>query len=557
MYLKGCVYLEIIENDEFNRWLELLLSISNDGLALIDNDCNIIKYNENFVIALSLNEEQKTHNINDYINNFSKDNQDAIYNVLNGKKVRVKIKETNYNGNPMYVVCITEYNKDILLKRMYESVISTLTDGIHAADTNGIIRIYNNAYGKLEGYNPNEVLGRHLEDIYKLNSESSLLMQAQRTKNTISNRRQIYYTQNGNKIDVVTSAFPLFYNNKLIGSAAVVTDFTQMQKLIDRNIEIEKQLAAVNDSNVMIYGDTGTGKELFSQSIHSASHRKNKPFMAINCAAIPETLLESLLFGTTKGAFTGAVDKAGLFEQTDGGTLFLDEINSMPMMLQSKLLRILETKMVTRLGDDKTIPVDVRIISSFNQNPMEAVEKGLFRNDLFFRLGVVYLSIPPLKNRLEDIDLLCFHFIEIYNKKLNKNVIGLAEEVRDLFKKFEWPGNVRQLKNAIESIMNIIDHDNKYIYLEHVPKHIIALENKMAENKSIINNSNYYNLNSQNSANIKDTDDINIFDKIKMNEYNQIIKYINKTNGNVAQAARLMGISRQKLHYKIKKYNIK
>jgi len=582
--------LEIKNKNDLLKIIEQIFSISNDGLAVIDKEENLIKYNNNFSDFFLPVLNVENDNITDYIKNFSiTDNEEQIYELENNIKIEVKIKHLGTDFNNYYIVCIKDYNKDELLRKMYETVIRTLSDGIQIIDTKGKIRICNDAQGNLDGFFPKEVIGKHIKNVYKVNDETSLLLKALITKKPINNERQIYYTKNGYKIDAVTSAFPLYYNSKLIGSASVVRDFSKVQKLIERNIEIEKQLisnlnndtqnqlyfnfsdiitqnkemqdlisfaklASTNDSNVLIYGETGTGKELFSQSIHTASKRKNKPFMALNCAAIPETLLESLLFGTTKGAFTGSVDKAGLFEQTDGGTIFLDEINSMSYMLQSKLLRILETKQVMRLGDNKSIPIDVRLISSFNQNPMELVEKGTFRSDLFFRLAVVFLSIPPLRNRMDDLNLLLLNFIIKFNNKLNKNVVDISSEVRNLFLKINWSGNVRQLSNVIESSMTMINDTTKFIELKHIPKHLLEFENNKLNGNNVNSNKVTNNVNINNEF---ENDSINLFEKLRLDEYNQIIKCLNETNGNIAKAANIMGTSRQKLHYRIKKYNIK
>ncbi len=189
----------------------------------------------------------------------------------------------------------------------------------------------------------------------------------------------------------------------------------------DARFKQTKELAqkvAPTDANVLIYGETGTGKELFVQAIHEASKRKNKPFIAQNCAALPESLLESLLFGTTKGSYTGAIERAGLFELVDGGTLFLDELNSMPLDLQAKMLRVLEDGVIRRIGDNKTRKVDVRVITAMNQPPEICLKENKIRTDLYYRLNVFSLYIPPLRERTEDVLLLASYFLKEYNKKL-------------------------------------------------------------------------------------------------------------------------------------------
>ena len=201
-------------------------------------------------------------------------------------------------------------------------------------------------------------------------------------------------------------------------------------------IELKQKAKKIADSSspVLVYGETGTGKELLVHAIHNASIiRRNKPFIAQNCAALPKTLLEGIIFGTTEGSFTGAKNKPGLFELANGGTLFLDEINSMDIELQAKLLRVLQDGVVRRLGGEKTLVVDVRIISSTNISPQEAVEKKLLRDDLYYRLNVIPMVIPPLRERKQDIPVLTEFFIKQYNEKLNKNVKQVTPEVMDIF----------------------------------------------------------------------------------------------------------------------------
>ena len=190
---------------------------------------------------------------------------------------------------------------------------------------------------------------------------------------------------------------------------------------------------------MLIYGETGTGKELFAQSIHSDSPRRYMPFIAQNCAALPESILESILFGTTKGSFTGAEDKPGLFEQADGGTILLDEINNMHISLQTKLLRVLQEGVIRRLGGVSDIPVDVRIIATTNEKPSELLKKGKLRHDLYYRISVINVEIPPLRERINDIDELIDFFIKKYNKKFAKNITGIEEEVINIFKKYKCP----------------------------------------------------------------------------------------------------------------------
>lgn len=229
----------------------------------------------------------------------------------------------------------------------------------------------------------------------------------------------------------------------------------------------------------LITGESGTGKELFARAIHMESERNNNPFVAINCAAIPDTLLESELFGYVKGAFTGADPKGkiGKVEFANTGTLFLDEIGDMPLYLQAKLLRVLEQKEIVRLGSNKPIPVDIRIIAATNQNLEKRIREGTFREDLYYRLNVIPFRIPPLRERKEDIRVLTDFFVSKYTALFKKRVIGFESNVWDFLYKYDWPGNVRELENTVEYMINMLDN-NGIISIRLLPQKIRVDLNK-------------------------------------------------------------------------------
>jgi arginine utilization regulatory protein len=325
-------------------------------------------------------------------------------------------------------------------------------------------------------------------------------------------------------------------------------DIIHMSPALHQVITHCKQ-AAKSDSSVMIYGETGTGKELFAQSIHSASKRSNGPFLAINCAALPENLLEALLFGTEKGAYTGAESRAGLFEQADHGTLLLDEINSMNINVQSKLLRVLQDGMIRRVGGASEIHVDVRVLSNINIPPHQAIAEGKLRQDLYYRLGVVNISIPPLRQRREDIALLAKHFIMQLNRKLNKNVSDLSPEALELCRNYSWPGNVRELQHTIEHAMNILPADRALIGPEDLHLSAMVPETaagsfsppaKMPEARPAPKAPPAASLNRQ----VRDT------------ERETICKALRICGGNITRAASLLKMSRQNLQYRIKRHQI-
>lgn len=227
-------------------------------------------------------------------------------------------------------------------------------------------------------------------------------------------------------------------------------------------------------SSIIIYGETGTGKELFAQSIHNSSDRRSKPFIAINCGALPASIIESYLFGYEGGSFTGAKKSGnpGAFEQANGGTIFLDELSEMDYNLQSKLLRVLQEREVTRIGGSKPIKIDVRVIASTNRDLTELVKNGAFREDLYYRLNVVQIKVPPLRERLDDIPALVKTFIQRYNTLLGKFVLSIRDEAQNHLLSYHWPGNVRELQNCIEHAMNMVSVNDEMIGLEHLPPYI-------------------------------------------------------------------------------------
>ena len=311
----------------------------------------------------------------------------------------------------------------------------------------------------------------------------------------------------------------------------IVSKNEKMQKIFD----VIKKVAQYK-STVLITGESGTGKELVARALHYNSERAQNPFIPINCGAIPENLLESELFGHAKGAFTDAIrTKKGLFEEADGGTLFLDEIGELPGPLQVKLLRVLQEGEIRRIGESKSIKVDVRIVVATVKDLTKEVNEGRFREDLFYRLNVLPIHIPPLRERKEDIPLLIHHFINKYNQSMSKNVAGIDHKALEALMNHKWYGNVRELENTIERAIVLTDRDT--IELENLPieiqefKEVFQLEPLPDEEVSIKKAS-------------------------KTLEINLIKKALKKTKGNHTHAARLLEISHRALLYKIKEYGI-
>lgn len=301
----------------------------------------------------------------------------------------------------------------------------------------------------------------------------------------------------------------------------------QMQRVFN----LIKQVANTN-SNVIIYGKSGTGKELVAKAIHYNSPRKDKPFIAVNCSAIPESLLESELFGHEKGAFTGAVSsRKGLFEEANGGTIFLDEIGDMSLAMQAKLLRVLEEKEIRAVGSDKPKKVDVRVIAATHKDLEKAVKEGTFREDLFYRLNVIPIYLPELRERVEDIPLLVEYFLKKYNEEAKKNV-RISKEALACMMKYSWPGNVRELENLIERLVVLSTGDE--IRVEDLPEHI-----RVCKAETIV-------------------EELTLGDKITLEELEKryILKVLRETGWHKSNAAKILGIDRRTLYRKIEEYKL-
>lgn len=284
----------------------------------------------------------------------------------------------------------------------------------------------------------------------------------------------------------------------------------------------------------MVIGESGTGKELIVEAIHSMGSRREKPFISVNCAAIPDALMESTLFGTVKGSFTGAENRKGLFEIADGGTLFLDEINSMNIDLQAKLLKVVEEQKYMKLGGERYVDVDVRVISAVNVDPEEAIKNNSLRSDLFFRLGVVQFFVPPLRERKEDLKPLTEHFISYYNSRMNRQVMGVDEDVRRVFENYPWPGNVREFRNVMESAFNMAE--GEYIALSDIPETLAV-----------------FSFTRGNAAFPEAGKSLTSM----MNEYEkEIIQQTLRNSASLSQASSMLKMTRQAVKYKIEKYGI-
>ncbi|MFS0863240.1 sigma-54 interaction domain-containing protein [Fredinandcohnia sp. 179-A 10B2 NHS] len=453
---------------------------------------------------------------------------------------------------------------------MVIAILDSIDEAIHVVNKEGITIFYNQVAANHDGLNKEEVLGKHILEVFpSLSEESSTLLKVIQTKQPIFHQPQTYKNKWGKLIDTINTTLPINVNGQFIGAVEIGKDYSKIKSLSNKLMDLQSKVRGVSKkpselygakytfddiltrnkhfefvkkqaskvaqsaSTVLVYGETGTGKELLVQSIHNMSPRKQAPFIAQNCAALPESLLESILFGTVKGSYTGAVDRAGLFEIAHGGTLFLDEINSMPLELQSRLLRVLEDGLVRRIGSPKAFQVDVRVIVALNKLPSECVKDNELRPDLYYRLNVFSLEIPPLRERLEDIPFLVDYFIASYNHSFQKDVWKTDEEVLQLFGEYSWPGNVRELKHVIEHAMIMVDGNN--LTRSHLPTHINQTEKTVIEKQSHV-------LKPLRQA-LQETESILITSAMETAE------------GNINQAAKLLQIPRQTLQYKLQKLN--
>lgn len=348
--------------------------------------------------------------------------------------------------------------------------------------------------------------------------------------------------ESSERVDLKAINFPIGSSRKLFGQSAARSteaDIIAVDEKMKRAKDYIKVVAAC-DLPVMIYGETGTGKEVFAQAIHNASARRDGPFIAQNCAALPDTLLESILFGTSRGAFTGATDNKGLFELADGGTLFLDEINSMPLHLQSKLLRVLQDGCFRRLGARELKQADVKIIAALNTEPQEAIRKGQIRQDIYYRLGMMSITIPPLRERKKDIAHFVKYYVNKHNATFNKKVQYVSRELIERLEEYEWPGNVRELEHVIVYGMSVVREDSNVLRYDDVKDRLPAAGSSRTEEEE--------EENTVLCSSLRDAVD----------EYERgiIERTLRVTGGNTSEAAKILDIPRQTLQRKIKQHGI-
>ena len=438
-------------------------------------------------------------------------------------------------------------------------------DGLIVTDNKGYIEFFMTYRPDISGAKQEDLVGKHVLDIYPgLTEETSTIMRVLRSGEPIYNEYQTLITCREEVFQSVNTTMPIRAGGtgEIIGAIDVsryASRFYEKQSInlhsahtrkgpfycVDDIITCSEDMEAIKrkiplisktDSTVLITGRSGTGKELIAQSIHTSSNRADKAFVSQNCAAIPATLLESILFGTTKGSYTGAKDTPGLFELADGGTLFLDEINSMELTAQAKLLRVLEDNCIRRIGAKEEKQVNVRIIAAVNEDPEGCVERNKIREDIFYRLCVLRYDIPELYRRKGDIPLLMEYFRKHYNKKFHKQIMAYSSEVQDIFLAYNWPGNVRELKNVIESAF----HNNHTAILTRndIPNYILS---RLAVD----------------TMHAEDVRGLPLHEMLARYEVLLIEDAYRRNGGSLTKTAAELQVSKQNLAYKMKKYDIR
>ncbi|HBY63375.1 MAG TPA: DNA-binding response regulator [Solibacterales bacterium] len=441
-----------------------------------------------------------------------------------------------------------------------QAVFDELSDALVLYDNDRIITGVNKAAERLFGMAAEDMVGHPCGEVFRCSMcEAACGMLVGLNQHVASPHSTVrLHTDNGRERLAVIRTVQLYDDRgERTGVVATVKDVTDEVEPQKREVIAEspgmrevlhfvRRVAASEATTILLEGENGTGKDLVAKTLHYQSLRQAEPFIAINCAAIPETLLESELFGYEKGAFTDArAQKRGIFELADRGTLFLDEVGEIPLMLQAKLLRVLEEQCFRRLGGLKDIKLDLRVVAATNKNLREAVREGAFRQDLFFRLNVIHITIPPLRERPEDIPPMVKFFIEHYNRKFKRHIEGPHPEAMHKMVTHDWPGNVRELRNAIERAM--ILEESSLITAASLPMSISQQSGVMpALNAAVMA-----------APAMTGTGFPEDGMSLEDNERHLLVKALEKTNGNQTQAARLLRITRDTLRYKMKKFNLR
>ncbi|WP_145095044.1 sigma-54-dependent Fis family transcriptional regulator [Sporomusa sp. KB1] len=469
-------------------------------------------------------------------------------------------------------------SSDGILLDFYKQIFDHMSEGVQIYDRNGYFLFANPASELLEGYDSRAYQGKHLLDIYDVNEEYSTVLTILRTRKPVANRCDRFKTKKGTALTTINFGYPLLVDNNLYGAIVFESDLSVLKRLEKRTFNLEAYIGStvpdgqaamytfddivhqadnmkdvihfakkvsLTDSAILIVGATGTGKELVAQGIHSFSSRRYRPFIDINCSAVPGNLFESIFFGTEKGAFTGSVSKPGLFETANGGTIFLDEVNSISPEIQVKLLRVLQEKRFQRIGGSKYIQCDVRIISAANEDLNALMQQQKIRMDFYYRISTIKIDLPALKDRNQDSLLLAQNFLCELCKQYSREQLTIAEEVLAVFQQYDWPGNVRELHHVIEYAFNRAADDASIVTLECLPDYLRSLERLGCITQPEL------------AAKVYATEGTGTFDEhMERFEYELIFQTLAANNGNITHSAQQLGMSRQSLQYRMKKLQL-
>ncbi len=486
---------------------DMILSSIADGVFSVDNEWNITSFNraaeeitgwkweevkgrqcsEIFQSSVCGDKCLVKKSMCDLCSNIDKQ---IFIKSKSGDSIPVSISSSPLIDDQGNVVGGIETFRDITSSLRKSLILDSVADGVFTVDKNWRISTFNKAAEKITGWKREEVIGKSCSEVFhsSICGHNCAIAESLYSGKQVSNRSIKIIDKNGNEVPVSISAAPLTdHDGNIIGGVETFRDLTTITSLrqqLAKKYRFEQIISkaesmqriftilpeiARSPSTVLVMGESGTGKELIARAIYSASPRKDKPFVAVNCGALPETLLESELFGYKAGAFTDAKkDKAGRFAIAEGGTLFLDEIGDIPHSIQVKLLRVLQEKVYEPLGSNKPVKADVRIIAATNRDLKAMVKEGEFREDLYYRLNVVNITLPPLRERKEDIPLLVNHFIKQYSAQQEKDIVGITSEALNILMRYDYPGNIRELENIIEYAFILCE--GGYIQAAHLPE---------------------------------------------------------------------------------------
>ena len=560
------------------RMLESVLDSIIEGIIIVNKDANVVYVNKNASKLLGLSSDILGKCVEDVVENTrlhivvrtGLPEIDQLQRTENAVIITSRLPIKDERGEIIGAVAvfrdITSIRKlaeEITnlkeVEAQLKAIIDSTNDAISVADENGIVRIVNRAYTKITGYAAEEVIGKPAT--VDIAEGESIHMLIAKMRQPIYNAR---LKVGPARKEVIVNATPLFVHGKFKGSVAVVHDVSEIMQLNNELEEIKRLIRhmkaqytfddIIGDSRIMqiakeqakrvaqtpatvlLRGESGTGKELFAHAIHNVSPRKNKPFVSVNCAAIPESILESELFGYEEGAFTGAVrgGKKGLVEEADGGTLFLDEVGKLPISLQPKLLRFIESKEFVPVGGRNVKKVDVRIIAATNTDLEKMVKSGEFLPDLYFRLNVFPIYLPPLKERREDIPKIAMHIVRKLNQQYGRMVEGMNPAVMHYITNKEWQGNVREMENFIGRIMINMGPEERIIEMKHLPEK--AEVNEM--------------------GNFETFEIRALKDMVESYEKQVIQEALKRAASDKSKAAEMLDVSVRTLYYKMERYGI-